>query len=98
MRRHLSVWGQNFSPRIFVSDSDFVAITKNGALCNAKGHLGPREFENVMREQVRVSANQGHMSARVGLVATFPAFLLALSAQMGQITQNVYILKHTCLI
>ena len=43
---------QAFTPRIFVSDSDFVAITKNGTLCNKQGHLGPKEFENVMREQV----------------------------------------------
>ena len=46
--------GQAFSPSIFVSDSDFVAMTKNGALCNEHGHLGPVEFENVMREQVNV--------------------------------------------
>ena len=44
--------GQAFSPSIFVSDSDFVAMTKNGALCNEHGHLGPVEFETVMREQV----------------------------------------------
>ena len=37
-----------------MSDSDFVAITKNGALCNGRGHLGPREFEAVMREQLRL--------------------------------------------
>ena len=29
-------------------------MTKNGALCNENGHLGPIEFENVMREQVNV--------------------------------------------
>ena len=46
--------GQAFSPSIFVSDSDFVAMTKNGALCNEHGHLGPIEFETVMREQVNV--------------------------------------------
>ena len=48
------LYGQAFSPSIFVSDSDFVAMTKNGALCNEHGHLGPVEFENVMREQVNV--------------------------------------------
>ena len=41
------------TPPIFVSDSDFVAMTKDGALCNAQGHLGPVEFENMMREQVQ---------------------------------------------
>ena len=29
-------------------------MTKNGALCNKRGHLGPQEFENVMREQIRL--------------------------------------------
>jgi hypothetical protein len=43
---------QSFDPPIFVSDSDFVAITRHGALCNAIGSLGPAEFEAVMREQI----------------------------------------------
>ena len=29
-------------------------MTKNGTLCNEDGHLGPAEFENVMREQLRL--------------------------------------------
>ena len=43
---------QDFSPRIFISDSDFIAMTNNGALCNSRGQLGPAEFERVMREQM----------------------------------------------
>jgi hypothetical protein len=43
---------QNFTPRIFLSDSDFIAMTKNGAMCNAQGQLGVEEFEMVMREQI----------------------------------------------
>ena len=35
-----------------MSDSDFIAITNNGALCNDKGQLGPAEFERLMREQM----------------------------------------------
>ena len=27
-------------------------MTKDGELCNDRGHLGPQEFENVMREQL----------------------------------------------
>ena len=41
------VGGQDFTPRIFVSDSDFIAITQNGSLLNANGRLGPAEFEQV---------------------------------------------------
>mmetsp|Transcript_52972 Transcript_52972/g.139581 ORF Transcript_52972/g.139581 Transcript_52972/m.139581 type:complete len:651 (-) Transcript_52972:1867-3819(-) len=44
----------DFKPRIYVSDSDFVGITKDGALCNQQGLLGPDEFERVMREQIRI--------------------------------------------
>ena len=43
---------QSFDPPIFVSDSDFVAITNNGALCNADGNIGAAEFEAVLREQI----------------------------------------------
>ena len=53
---------QDFSPRIFISDSDFIAITNNGALCNINGHLGALEFENVMREQI-LNYTQSRMSA-----------------------------------
>jgi hypothetical protein len=53
---------QDFTPRIFLSDSDFIAMTKNGALCNAKGQLGPKEFEILMREQI-LNYTQSRMSA-----------------------------------
>ncbi len=47
---------QDFSPRIFVSDSDFIAMTRDGKLCNESGRLGPFEFERVLREQLRLYA------------------------------------------
>lgn len=49
----LFVYTQAFHPRIHVTDSDFASMTNNGALCNAKGQLGPAEFERVIRRQVR---------------------------------------------
>ena len=54
---------QDLTPRIFVSDSDFIAMTKNGTLCNKRRHLGPREFENVLRDQLRL-----YTQARNGFV------------------------------
>jgi hypothetical protein len=38
---------QDFSPRIHISDSDFAIITRNGALCDPGGGLGPTAFETV---------------------------------------------------
>ena len=43
---------QDFHPRIYLTDSDFASITHNGKLCDAKGQLGPSEFEDVMRRQM----------------------------------------------
>ena len=37
-----------------MTDSDFASITHDGKLCDAKGQLGLREFEEVMRRQVCV--------------------------------------------
>ena len=37
-----------------MTDSDFASITHDGKLCDAKGQLGPREFEDVMRRQVAI--------------------------------------------
>jgi hypothetical protein len=39
--------------RVHVSQSDFVTITRNGALCNAQGGIGAKEFETIIRGQVR---------------------------------------------
>ena len=36
-----------------MTDADFLSITRNGRLCDDEGGLGEREFELVMREQVR---------------------------------------------
>ena len=35
-----------------MSESDFVDMTRNGALCNAAGEIGAREFEAIMRADV----------------------------------------------
>ena len=55
-RRRREPASQDFSPRIFVSDSDFIAMTRDGQLCNPAGRLGPAEFERMMREQIRLYA------------------------------------------
>mmetsp|Transcript_39664 Transcript_39664/g.105647 ORF Transcript_39664/g.105647 Transcript_39664/m.105647 type:complete len:93 (+) Transcript_39664:1600-1878(+) len=52
----------DFTPRIFVSDSDFVAMTRDGALCNTNGRIGMEQFEKIMREQLRLYT-QGRLSA-----------------------------------
>ena len=38
--------------RIHMSESDFVNMTHNGALCNAAGEIGAQEFEKIMRGEV----------------------------------------------
>ena len=46
-----------------MTDADFHSITRNGRLCDGEGALGQREFELVMREQVRRrSADSGAAS------------------------------------
>jgi hypothetical protein len=35
-----------------MSESDFVNITHNGELCNAKGEIGQGEFQAIMRREV----------------------------------------------
>ena len=44
---------QDFHPRIHITDSDFASITEDGALCDARGQLGPHEFADVIRRQAR---------------------------------------------
>jgi hypothetical protein len=39
-----------------VAPSDFVALTRGGALCDSKDRLGAAEFELAMREQIRLYA------------------------------------------
>ncbi len=45
-----------------MSESDYMDMTRNGALCNAAGEIGSLEFESIMRGeviaylQVRISA------------------------------------------
>jgi hypothetical protein len=43
---------QNFSPRIHIAPSDYVAFTRGGTLCDEKGQLGVVQFELAMREQI----------------------------------------------
>jgi hypothetical protein len=43
---------QNFTPRIHIAPSDFVAFTHGGSLCDGKGQLGVIQFELAMREQI----------------------------------------------
>jgi hypothetical protein len=43
---------QNFSPRIHMAPSDFVAFTRGGSLCDERGQLGEVQFELAMREQI----------------------------------------------
>ena len=45
---------QDFTPHIHLTESDFAAITAGGALCDAAGDLGPREFEEAMRRQAHI--------------------------------------------
>jgi hypothetical protein len=40
-----------------MTDADYLSITLNGKLCATEGGLGEREFELVMREQVRSDAS-----------------------------------------
>ena len=51
-----------------MTDADFVSITRNGQLCDEEGGLGPQEFDQVMREQVRVHTLQS--------LSIDPAFML----------------------
>ncbi len=37
-----------------MSESDFKDITHNGALCNARGEIGLREFEAIVRAEVYI--------------------------------------------
>ena len=48
--------GQNFHPRIHLTESDFASITDGGILCDSGGFLGPAEFEAAMRKQVDCNA------------------------------------------
>jgi hypothetical protein len=45
---------QDFTPRIHVAPSDFVAFTRGGKLCDRRGQLGSAEFEVAMRDQMRL--------------------------------------------
>ena len=60
-----SVSSQDIVPRIHMSASDFASITEDGELCDERGQLGPAEFENVMRKQIRHIA-QSKLSLECG--------------------------------
>jgi hypothetical protein len=38
--------------RIHMSESDFMDMTRNGALCNEAGEIGAREFETILRGEI----------------------------------------------
>ena len=38
--------------RIHMSESDFMDMTCNGALCNAAGEIGALEFETILRGEI----------------------------------------------
>jgi hypothetical protein len=35
-----------------MSESDFMHMTRNGALCNEAGEIGAREFETILRGEI----------------------------------------------
>jgi hypothetical protein len=43
-------------PRIHLSESDFLALTLDGALLNPSGEIGPAEFETIMRRELHAYA------------------------------------------
>ncbi len=55
---------QNLQPRVHLTESDFAVITDNGRLCTGRpNHLGPVEFEHVMRRQLqRYSKSALHLN------------------------------------
>ena len=38
--------------RIHMSESDFMDMTRNGALCNEASEIGAREFETILRGEI----------------------------------------------
>ncbi len=44
---------QEITPRIYMAESDFDAITNNGVLCNAEGNIGSDEFCEIMTAEIR---------------------------------------------
>jgi hypothetical protein len=52
---------QDFQPRIHVAPSDYMALTRGGKLCDDRGQLGLKEFEQAMRGQILLYA-QGQLA------------------------------------
>ena len=50
---------QDFSPRIHLSEEDFLVMTRGGGLLDEEGMLRMGAFEEVMREQVRPPPGSG---------------------------------------
>ena len=44
---------QEITPRIYMADSDFDAITNNGEICDADGNVGVEEFVQIMHKEIR---------------------------------------------
>ena len=45
---------QDFKPRIHLSESDYAVLTQGGALCDENGNLGPEQFEEALRNQMKL--------------------------------------------
>jgi hypothetical protein len=45
-------FGRAQDHRIHMSESDFMDMTRNGALCNEAGEIGAREFETILRGEI----------------------------------------------
>jgi hypothetical protein len=57
---------QDFQPRIHLNEADFAVLTRGGALCDAAGRVGPKEFELAMRAQLRLYAQAARGKERGG--------------------------------
>ena len=43
----------DISPRIYMADSDFHAVSNGGQLCNEEGEIGSKEFCQIMLKEIR---------------------------------------------
>ncbi len=44
---------QEITPRIYMADSDFDALTNNGEICDAEGNVGVEQFVQIMQKEIR---------------------------------------------
>ena len=67
-----------------MSESDFMDMSRNGALCNASGEIGAREFEAIMRGEVvtYIQVRRTDVAARAG-VGSYPSSIPAQTRPVG---------------